>query len=156
MAVSALDYYIHEITRLGMLEIHDNLRPSTPSFNNFQISMNAVRLDNPTNSGNAWLDSEIRDKHSYLSFQHPDKIAEAIRLFSNIQLWPTVAPHFNMSAGDIKSRLQLIVDRRNKIVHEADCDPSYPGLRWPIAVNDVVPAISFIEILCETIHKEVV
>ena len=28
--------------------------------------------------------------------------------------------------------LSLMVDRRNKIAHEADIDPSYPGQRWPI------------------------
>lgn len=29
MVVSALDYYIHEITRIGMLEVYDGKRPQT-------------------------------------------------------------------------------------------------------------------------------
>jgi hypothetical protein len=40
-----------------------------------------------------------------------------------------------------KNRLALIVDRRNKIAHEADMDPTSPGSRWPIdevLVQDVI------------------
>lgn len=29
----------------------------------------------------SWLDEEIRKKHGYLAFQHPDRIADAIRFF---------------------------------------------------------------------------
>jgi hypothetical protein len=47
-------------------------------------------------------------------------------------------------------------DRRNKIAHEADMDPSYPGARWPISETDVNKALDFIEQLCEAIHVAVV
>ena len=57
---------------------------------------------------------------------------------------------------DVKSRLSLIVERRNKIVHEADLDPSYPGVRWPVAKADADGVIDFIEDLCERIHSSVV
>ena len=33
-----------------------------------------------------------------------------------------------MAAADAKVRLELIVDRRNKIAHEADMDPTNPNL----------------------------
>lgn len=39
LAVSALDYYIHEVVTLGMLEIHQGLRPEPPAFSRFQISL---------------------------------------------------------------------------------------------------------------------
>lgn len=152
MAVSALDNYIHEVTRLGMLEVYDGLRTSTPSFDKFQVSIDSVRAHSVAGSCNAWFESEIREKHSFLSFQHPDRIAAAIRLFSSVLLWPSIAAHLHMKTDDVKTRLRLIVDRRNKIVHEADSDPSYPGVRWPISERDVTSAISFIETLCEAIH----
>ena len=155
MAVSALDHYIHEITRLGMLEVYDGSRISTPLLDKFQVSIDSVRAHADEGGGNAWFESEIREKHGYLSFQHPDKIAEVIRLFSSIQLWTSVATHLNMNPGDVKTRLRVIVDRRNKIAHEADSDPSYPGARWPISENDVNSAIHFIESLCDAIHRSV-
>lgn len=49
------------------------------------------------------------------------------------------------SAKDIKDRLDLIVDRRNKIAHEADIDPSYPDTRWPIDEQLVSDTVGFIE-----------
>jgi hypothetical protein len=53
---------------------------------------------------------------------------------------------------ETRPELQLIVDRRNKIAHEADADPSFPGARWPLSTADVEGATKFIEELCEAIH----
>ncbi|MGD0827944.1 MAG: HEPN domain-containing protein [Desulfobaccales bacterium] len=156
LAVSALDHYIHEITRLGMLEVLSQSRPQTNTFQNFHVTMNAAISGVSGGAGTSWFDDEIRQKHSYMSFQQPDKIADAIRLFSSCKLWPEVAPKLSMSVEDLKTRLKLIVDRRNKIAHEADLDPTYPGVRWPIFPADVTNAINFIESLCEAIHSVVV
>jgi hypothetical protein len=155
MAVSALDHYVHKVTRLGMLEIYNGSRASTPAFDKFQVSIASVITQGIGGSGHAWFESEIREKHSYLSFQHPDRIAEAVRLFSPIQLWPAVASDLKMDSGDVKTKIRVLVERRNKIAHEADSDPSYPGVRWPITEKDVTTAIYFIESLCEAIHMVV-
>ncbi len=58
-----------------------------------------------------------------------------------------------MSDSDVRDTLNLIIDRRNKIAHEADMDPSYPNSRWPISENDVEKSVNFIEKLCEAIHS---
>ena len=49
--------------------------------------------------------------------------------------------------------MNLIVDRRNKIAHEADMDPSYPGIRWPIDEVMIENAIGFIEEIVEMIDQ---
>ncbi len=77
MSVSALDHYIHEITRIGMLEIFDGRRNPTDPFLKFQVSMNVVQNTITSGAASGWLENEIREKHSYLSFQHPDRIADA-------------------------------------------------------------------------------
>ena len=154
MSVSALDHYIHEITRVGMLEVYDGARPSTDAFLRFQVTMGAV-MDGISKSGeNKWLDTEIREKHGHQAFQHPDKIADAVRLFSSCKLWPSAAAQLNLNVLDTKNRLRVIIDRRNQIVHEADLDPSYPGTgnRWPISPLDVTNALDFIQAVCEAIH----
>jgi hypothetical protein len=107
----------------------------------------------------AWLEREIRDRHSYQSFQQPDKIAEAIRLISDKKLWDEVAHKMGKPnrAKEIKQELSSIVDRRNKIAHEADIDPSYNiGTRWPIDENQVASAINFIQQVVESIHQVIV
>jgi len=106
--------------------------------------------------GTAWLEAEIRDRHSFLSFQQPDKIADAVRLFSGINLWQAVGAALGQDESAIKSRLRLTVDRRNKIAHEADLDPSYPGARWPISEADATESRQFIADLVGAIHAVIV
>ena len=156
MIVSALDHYVHEITRIGMLEISDGKRTPTDAFLKFQVSANVLQSSIFTGGAtSALFENEIREKHSYLSFQQPDKIADAIRLFFPDPLWPTVGAILSTSANDVKTRLKLIVERRNKIAHEADMDPSYPGLRWPISKVDITNTVFFVENICEAIHSTV-
>ncbi len=157
MIASALDHYIHEITRVGMLEVYDGVRPQTNAFLRFQVTMNATMTGISKPSENDWFDREIRDKHGHQAFQHPDNIANAVRLFSSCELWRSVASELNLTDQDIKNRIRAIVNRRNQIVHEADLDPSYPGTgnRWPISPSDVTSASDFIQNVCEAIHTVV-
>lgn len=152
MTVSALDHYIHEITRIGMLDIYKGKRPSTPAFLRFQVAMDTAMQELASQGSSAWLETEIREKHGYLAFQHPDKIADAVRLFYSGELWPSVASKMGLTVQGVKNDLRLIVDRRNKIAHEADLDPSFPGTRWPISPSDSAHTIDFIQRVCEAIY----
>ena len=174
LAVSALDYYVHEVVTLGMLEIHRGQRSEpTPSanttqsaFSRFQVSLGGARQErlaaidiaswleteieqthgyaflqqsytvaalipaisssvvNRLNNASG-LEDEIRERLGYQSFQQPKKIAEAIRYISDKNLWDEVANKISRRAEDIKQQLNSIVDRRNKIAHEADIDPTF-------------------------------
>ncbi len=154
MVVSALDLFIHEITRVGMLEVYKGIRPQTDAFLRFQVSLDSVLQGILNTSRDEWLDTEIRERHSHQSFQEPDKIADAVRRFSSCELWPSVAVRLNLDVRDVKSRLSAIVKRRNQIVHEADLVPTYPGTttRWPISPADVSDTLDFIQNVCEAIH----
>lgn len=145
MAVSALDKFIHDLTRLGMLECHANTRTKTDSFNRFQVPLSQASSLVEVGTAHVALEAEIRTRHSHLSFQHPDKIADAVRLFSSVQLWEAVGATLGLSSRDAKVTLGLIVDRRNKIAHEADMDPSFPNQRWPISASMVVTTTDNIE-----------
>lgn len=153
MVVSALDLYIHEITRVGMLEVYNGDRPQTDAFLRFQVTLESAMQGISDTSKDEWLDSEIRERHGHLSFQDPDKIANAVRRFSSCELWPDVADQLNLNVPNVKNQLRAIVDRRNQIVHEADLDPSYPGTitRWPISPVDVTSTLEFIQDVCEAI-----
>lgn len=203
LSVSALDYYVHEVVTLGMLEIHRGQRSepaltantTQSAFSRFQVSLGGARQDRlaaidiaswleqeiqqsegvaflqqahtisaliPIISNSvanrlnntSWLEGEIRERLSYQSFQQADKIADAIRYISDKKLWDEVATLMNKSAKDIKQQLNSIVDRRNKIAHEADIDPTFNiGSRWNIDERLVGDAVDFIEILVESIHR---
>jgi hypothetical protein len=203
LSVSALDFYVHEIVTLGMLEIHRGQRPepipSNPTiqsaFSRFQVSLGDARQDRlvaidiaswleteiqhvqgpeflqqsytiaqliPTIlngilrklDNTSWLESEIRKRLGYQSFQQADKIADAIRYISDERLWDEISIQMSKSAQDVKQQLNSIVDRRNKIAHEADIDPTFNiGSRWNIDEILVDNAVDFIEELVENIHQ---
>ena len=103
---------------------------------------------------NSWLEYEVRERLGYQSFQQPDKIADAIRLISDKRLWDEVAIKLGSSAKEVKQQLSVIVDRRNKIAHEADIDPTFSiGSRWYIDEILVSDAVNFIEQVVEGIHQ---
>jgi hypothetical protein len=154
LSVSALDFYVHEVVRLGMLEIHRKSRPEPPAFSRFQISLGSAREGLSVDLVlDYWLDNEIRQSHSYKSFQQPDKVAEAIRLISEKKLWEEVGKKMSRPPLEVKQELSIIIDRRNKIAHEADIDPTLGlGNRWNINEILVGEAVDFIEQVVESIH----
>ncbi len=99
LSVSALDHFVHEFVSVGMLEVHNGARPPTHAHLSFRIPLAAARAGIADTSKNDWLDEAVRDAHSWLSFQHPDKIADAIRLASGATLWEDVATERGSTAG---------------------------------------------------------
>lgn len=153
LGVSALDYFVHEFVRFGMLEINRGNRTATNAYRGFKLPLAAVQIGIASSPQDVWLDQAIRDAHSWPSFQHPDKVAEAIRLISGIKLWDAVAQELGSEATQVKARLITIVDRRNKIAHEADMDPTNPGFQWPIGGLLVKDALHFVGGLVNAIYK---
>jgi hypothetical protein len=154
LAVSALDHYVHEVTRLGMLETFDGKRPPSAAYLRFRISISCMTSNQVVSRSD--VDSEIRTQHGYVVFQRPDRIADGIRLISDVKLWESVGKRISVAPEFIKERLTLIIDRRNKIAHEADLDPTYPKVRWPISQIDVDNVVDFLVQIVEAIYLEVV
>ena len=152
LTVSALDHFIHEFVLEEMMETYNGIRIQSSAFRRFSIPISSAIGSLPSNNV---ISSHIRQKHSWLSFQDPDKIADAIRLISDLKVWEEVAPSLSLSAGDTKARLKLIVDRRNKIAHESDLDPSNPGVKWTISTSDVRDVIEFIENIGNEIYVKI-
>ena len=149
LTVSALDFFVHEITVRGTLEILKGVRPASPGFMRQKVSGSLIL--GPAANSLVRFEEDLRQRHSILSFQQPDKIADAVRLFSEKQLWKEVGIKLSQPEETIKNQLTLIVGRRNKIAHEADIDPTY-GTRWPIATTDATLTLTFIESVCLAIY----
>lgn len=152
LTVSALDQFIHEFVLEEMMETYNGRRIPSSTFNRFPIPISTVQGTVPSNNV---ISSHIRQKHSWLSFQDPDKIADAIRLISDLKLWEELSPRFCLSAGDLKAKLKLIIDRRNKIAHESDLDPSNPGVKWPISTTTVRDVVDFIEKVTNEVYTKI-
>ncbi len=138
-AVSALDKLIHELVKKGMIEVFNGSRTKTKKFSSFGISLETLMkirevstIEMPQSQEETaiyWFEREIFLKHKTLSFQDPDKIADALSyIWSEEHKWQKI--HLKiiqpigtlqvMTEKDIKTYLKNIVARRNQIVHEAD------------------------------------
>ena len=158
-SVSSFDFFIHEVVRLGMIEAYRLERQRTDHFLRFQVSLWGVLQAVTASENTAWLEQEILSRHSYNSFQSPDNVANAVRLISRIELWNEVSNSIGIENIEIRDTLRLLVDRRNRIVHEADILPDYTGqtdnldFRAPIDDAMVEEAINFIEQIGTSIHQ---
>lgn len=114
LIVSALDQFIHELTRLGMMEIWRKQRLPTDAYLKFSISLSSTTQLSVPGGADVYLETEIRSRHSYLTFQHPDKIADAIRLFSAVDLWKCVGGELGQKPEVVRSQLKVLVERRNR------------------------------------------
>lgn len=153
-AVSALDKLIHELVRIGMLHSFLGVRVKTSKFNNFPISLEThlkiqeiqkqsslLSLETPE----YFFEQEIIVKHKHLSFQDPEKIADALSfIWEEKQKWQKIANHLALSEDVVKKTLKNIVSRRNQIVHEADIDLQTDS-RNIIEASDVKYSVEFID-----------
>ena len=155
LAVSALDQFVHEVTRLGMLEAYNGERTRTASFLSFQVPLSGVLEAVTDNRSDMWLDEQIRIRNGYRSFQSPDHIADAIRLVSDISLWNEVGARLGASSSEVREKLNSIVVRRNQIAHEADINPSPYEDLWPIDKQTVSESVDFIERIAEAIYAAI-
>jgi hypothetical protein len=157
-SVSAFDHLIHELIRIGVGQIINALRPVTPAYLKLRLPLQTLMMliQNPMDIGP--LDQEVRTYYSWQTFQRPDKVADAIRLITERPLWDDVGARLGMTAADVKTRLSAIVDRRDKIAHEADMDPTDPAgkARWIMNETDASGAIEFINLVGHAIFDLVV
>lgn len=143
--VSAFDHFVHEEVRARMILTHQGSHARARGYGRFRVCLDSVTSALSQPDGTAWLEQEIRDQHGYLSFQQPDRVAEAYRFISDIKIWDEVAQRVGKTSDEIKRQLKLIVDRRNKIAHEADTDPTPPRSRYPIDDALVLESLNFLE-----------
>lgn len=157
-SVSAFDKFMHDIVRVGMLEIFMNMRPSTSKYLKESIP---IEVHNQITSSSSSLppeihfENEITRKLSFLSFQDPDKVADGLSYIWNEQhKWQRISDSMGLDMHTAKTTLKTIVARRNQIVHEADIDVSI-GQKYSIGKNDVIDACSFLTSCGEKIYQNV-
>jgi hypothetical protein len=159
--VGALDLYIHELVAQQMLATFERRRPPSPSYLRFRISnetLSRIRLAASSSDAGAAFDLEVRNQLSLISFQEPEKIAEGVRLCSEIELWNEVAVKLGAAqsskvkqAKSLKKELSIIVRRRNQIAHEGDLQPTLIREPWPIQQSDLSLIGSRIDTIVRTI-----
>jgi hypothetical protein len=83
-------------------------------------------------------------------------------MVSPIELWNEIAKYHGAVPADVRNEaaslrgeLTQIVNRRNKIVHEGDLQPTIPRMPWPINRTDVDHVKSTIQSVVDGIQARV-
>lgn len=155
LIVSAFDTFIHDCIRTGIIQSYTGLRKIGGALSSYNISFDQVSiLDHmPTiNDKINHLDNLLREKNSKDSYQSPKSIEFALGLINVSKVWTKVSPYMHIPAVDIRNKLSLIVDRRNKIAHESDYNP-ITNSKYPISKSDVNDIISFLDNLSKAIYR---
>lgn len=154
--VSALDKFIHDIVKVGILESFNGLRTNTSAYNGFSISMLQFNsLANPLTPSisSQILENIIVENHKHLSFQDPDKISQALSLiWTENHKWKKIADYLGVDEKNLKVELRNIIIRRNQIVHEADMD-LFTNTIQEINSADVENSTIFIADLIDAIYN---
>lgn len=152
MSVSALDTYIHDIFRVGMVEMFTKTRPTTKGYLDYEFSIKYLEIvsSQPVALQASVFNESIKALNSKNTFQTPKAIEYALSSIGISNIWTKISSSMSMSAQDIKDKLSLIIHRRNKIVHEFDFDIAL-GTRFPIDKVMAEDTRLFIEKLCTEI-----
>lgn len=160
LSVSALDKYIHDIVAAGMVEQYLKRRTATPKFNTFSLSMNVISNLSIDPAPEIEFRNEVIRKNSYLAFQEPDKIADALSyIWNEPNKWDIISGNMATSIDStmLKTKLKNIVVRRNQIVHEGDClSTNMPLTQQAISLSDTEDVIQFITELVDAIDVSVI
>jgi hypothetical protein len=154
-AVAALDHWVRQEVHSRMLEMTKQWQARRPSgFSRFPVPMevleNVYRRGIPPHQA---LDEHLTAMLGRNTYQRPDAIKEGFSLVCDTnRWWERVARALDESggsgrqatAGEIRQRLDAIVERRNKIAHEYDENPDTHGKRT-IDAASVTVTIDWIE-----------
>lgn len=157
LAVSAFDCFIHDIVRKGIVDIFENQREGDSKYNNFCIPISIVKqmltTDNESERQEL-LQVSVKKILSKDSYQSPSSIENALQIISITKIWSSIREEMQMSPDDIKRKLGVIINRRNKIAHEADIKNHVDSTKNEIERDDIDDVIDFITKLTESINSK--
>lgn len=122
---SALDFYMHEITKYGLCEIYDESWEKTERYNNLQISMTALEIALKSGEEIDWFLEYINDYYSRITMVSFDSVRDQLNLLG-IDIIDVANGAFYKRNGTektknkFKRRLNELFDRRNLIAHQTD------------------------------------
>lgn len=160
-AVSALDRMIHELVKIGMVNIFIGARPITTAYIGFQLTLGQHQEVNAISApgvppGEMVFRGIIEHKHSFQTFQDPTKIKEALNYIWNESFkWQKIAARMGSTETVVRETLNNIVIRRNQIAHEMDLDLA-TGTIQPISHADTISSVAFIKNVGHAIYDLVI
>lgn len=159
-SVSAFDKLIHDLIRIGMIEIFQGKRQPTSKYNAFTIDMSTYNTMIGSHEkivslaiAQNILEQRIVLVQKQFSYQDPQKVADGLSyIWNEKNKWKIVADYLGMSDRDCKTQLNNISIRRNQIVHQSDY-PDSMSEPQEIYIEDILEIKTFIKSLGVAIYN---
>lgn len=120
MMVSAIDTSVHElIINAIIFEIRED--QSIFSIDKIKIPISTLKVSD-SEIRLKLIESELRLQYTKESFQSSKKIESALATIGIKKVWTKLSDILDKPPESIKKTLDLLVRRRNQIVHEGDLD----------------------------------
>ena len=156
---SALDFFMHEVTKYGMVQIFQGVWRKTERYNNFTIRLGEISdvLRNPEQEN--WFLDIVNDSYAEDTFMSADAVIGQLNLIG--VKWQSVADRAFYEQGSttptkdkFKYTLNALFRRRNQIAHQAD-RLHETGVKIDIEREDVEKYITDIEKIVISIYEEI-
>lgn len=159
--LSAFDLLIHEYVRAGLQEQLVGASLLTRKTGTFTLDADCYLKLSVLGSSPAdivqkanILSVRIESVLRTLTFQSPEKIKDALSyIWDEPHKWYNISVKMGLSEKDLTQKIQLYVERRNQIVHEADYDRVIDRRR-PLVPATIQDCIGFYERLANVLHAE--
>lgn len=156
---SAFDFFMHEVTKYGMVQIFQGVWKKTERYNNFTIRLGDISdvLQNPEQEN--WFLDIVNDSYAEDTFMSSEAVIGQLNLIG--VKWQSVADRAFYEQGSkiptkdkFKNILNSLFKRRNQIAHQADCLHE-TGVKIEIEREDVEAYITDIEKIVTAIFDEI-
>lgn len=154
---SALDFYLHELSKCGMVKIFNGDWPKTDRYNNLKVEMKLIdsAIKNPESCD--WLLDYINEKNKKEVYISLDSMRDQLNLLG-IEFERVVTNAFSdksNSEGIPLNGKQVIKDlfnRRNEIAHQSDRN-HFNSEQNDITKEYVLENINYVKSIIEAIHN---
>ena len=156
---SALDFYMHEVTKYGMVQIFQGVWEKTERYDNFNIRLGEISDVLRNVEQENWFLDIVNDSYVEDTFMSADSVIGQLNLIG--VKWQSVADRVFYEKGSsiptkerFKSTLNTLFKRRNQIAHQADCLHE-TGDKIDIERENVEKYIDVIEKIVYAISEEI-
>lgn len=156
LIVSAFDCYVHDVVLKGMANMFSGSKPDSRAYNEFCLPMSAVKqLLVSTDSAirESIFNVSVKKLLAKDSYQSPKSVEYAMNLINLKNVWHKVGLKLSMPSKDVVLKLGLIIQRRNKIAHEADIHDLVSMDKTPIDRSDVDDTFAFLDQIVAAIEE---
>ena len=122
---SALDFYIHEISKYGMLNIFSGDWGKTEKYNNYQVPLKYVEEGFKNPESKAWLLKYLNARFSIEVYLSADSMKKQLNLLG-LSFEAVMEKAFPKTSVQVsayregKKVVQELFERRNQIAHQTD------------------------------------